>query len=140
MTTPHPWVAWATVDPVDVRPNPAYSHAVTVTAGSQLLFFSGQVPEDTDGNVAESFEDQARQAWHNVERTLIAGGFTLDDICKLTMFIRNRDFRPAVRVVRNEVMGDRRPALTVIVAEHLDERWLIEIEGIAAKAAKAANS
>jgi 2-iminobutanoate/2-iminopropanoate deaminase len=125
--------SWAAVDPIDVRPNSAYAHAVTVPAGSQLLFFSGQVPEDMDGNVAESFEDQA---WQNVERTLFAGGFTLDDICKLTMYLRHRDLRPAIRAVRNEVMGDRRPALTVIIAEHLDDRWLIEIEGVAARVAR----
>jgi 2-iminobutanoate/2-iminopropanoate deaminase len=125
--------AWQTVEPSDVRSNPAYSHAVSVTAGSQLLFFSGQVPEDIDGNVAEGFDEQARLAWRNVERTLAAAGFTLGDICKVTVFLRDRSYRSAFRAVRNEVLGERRPALTVIVAEHLDDRWLIEIEGVAAK-------
>ena len=32
-----------------------------------------------------------------------------------------------------EVLGDRRPALTVLVTDHWDEGWLIEIEVIAAR-------
>jgi hypothetical protein len=41
------------------------------------------------------------------------------------------------REVRPEVLGDRRPALTVLVTDHWDERWLIEIEAIAARPATA---
>lgn len=72
-------------------------------------------------------------AWRNVERTLAAAGCTLDDVAKVNMYIRDRVYRQANRTVRNEVLGDRRPALTVLVTDHWDEEWLIEIEVVAAR-------
>jgi 2-iminobutanoate/2-iminopropanoate deaminase len=110
-----------------------YSHAAVVPGGTELLFVSGQVPEDLDGTVPVDFADQARLAWRNLERCLAAGGFTLDQLVKISMYIRDRSYRIANREVRHEVLGDRRPALTVLVTDHWDERWLIEIEAIAAR-------
>ena len=117
-----------------VRP-PAggFVHATVVAAGSDLVFVSGQTPEDVDGSFPPDFEGQARMAWRNVERTLAAAGCTLDDVAKVNMYIRDRVYRETNRTVRNEVLGDRRPALTVLVTDHWDEEWLIEIEVIAAR-------
>lgn len=122
------------VDVPGVRP-PAggFVHATIVTAGSDLVFVSGQTPEDVDGSLSADFEGQARMAWRNVERTLAATGCTLDDVVKVNMYIRDRVYREPNRAVRNEVLGDRRPALTVLVTDHWDENWLIEIEVIAAR-------
>ena len=112
-----------------------YSHAAVVPAGSELLFIAGQVPEDLDGSVPDAFADQARIAWRNVERCLAAAGLSLDHLVKVSMYIRDRKYRIANREVRHEVLGDRRPVLTVLVTDHWDERWLIEIEAIAARSA-----
>ncbi|MEO8264914.1 MAG: RidA family protein [Ilumatobacteraceae bacterium] len=122
------------VDVPGVRvPAGNFVHATIVSAGADLLFVSGQTPEDVDGTVPDDFEAQARLAWRNVKRTLTAGGFTLDDVAKVNMYIRDRRYREDNRTVRNEVLGGRRPALTVLVTDHWDERWLIEIEVIAAR-------
>lgn len=124
------------VDVPGVRvPAGNFVHATFVPAGADLLLVSGQTPEDIDGTVPDEFAAQARLAWRNVERTLTAGGFTLDDVAKVNMYIRDRRYRDDNRTVRNEVLGDRRPALTVLVTDHWDERWLIEIEVIAARQA-----
>jgi enamine deaminase RidA (YjgF/YER057c/UK114 family) len=114
-----------------------YSHAAVVPAGIELLFVAGQVPQDLDGSVPDEFADQARLAWRNVERCLAAGGFTLDQLVKVSMYIRDRRYRVANREVRQAVLGDRRPVLTVLVTDHWDESWLIEIEAIAARPATA---
>ena len=113
-----------------------YSHAAVVPPGTELLFVSGQVPEDLDGSVPDDFADQARLAWLNVERCLAAGGFSLDHVVKVSMYIRARRYRVANREVSHEVLGDRRPVLTVLVTDHWDERWLIEIEAIAARSVR----
>jgi len=110
-----------------------YSHAAVVPADTELLFIAGQVPDDVDGSVPEDFGDQARLAWRNVQRCLSAAGFTLDNLVKVSMYIRDRKYRVANREVRHEVLGDRRPVLTVLVTDHWDEKWLIEIEAIAAR-------
>jgi 2-iminobutanoate/2-iminopropanoate deaminase len=110
-----------------------YGHVAVVPAGTELLFVAGQVPEDLDGSVPDGFADQARLAWRNVERCLAAAGFALDQLVKESMYIRDRRYRVANREVRHEVLGERRPALTVLVTDHWDDRWLIEIEAIAAR-------
>jgi len=122
------------VDVPGVRP-PAggFVHATVVSAGNDLVFVSGQTPEDLDGSVPADFEQQARLAWRNVERTLSAAGCTLDHVAKVNMYIRDRCYRELNRKVRNEVLGDRRPALTVLVTDHWDEACLIEIEVVAAR-------
>lgn len=81
----------------------------------------------------DGFADKARLAWRNVERCLAAAGFTLDHLVKVSMYIRDRRYRVANREVRHGALGDRRPALTVLVTDHWDEGWLIEIEAIAAR-------
>jgi 2-iminobutanoate/2-iminopropanoate deaminase len=114
-------------------PAGGFVHATVVRAGSDLVFVSGQTPQDVDGSVPADFEGQARIAWRNVERTLGAAGCTLDDVAKVNMYIRGRQYREVNRAVRNEVLGARRPALTVLVTDHWDEEWLIEIEVVAAR-------
>jgi len=54
------------------------------------------------------------------------------DIVKVTTYLSSRDLAAASSQVRNEVLGDHRPALTVVVAEIFDPRWLLEIEVVAA--------
>ena len=128
--------SFESIDVAGVRaPAGGFVHATVVPAGADLVFVSGQTPEDLDGSVSPDFEAQARTAWRNVERTLASAGCTLDDVAKVNMYIRDRRYREQNRAVRNEVLGDRRPALTVLVTDHWDEPWLIEIEVIAAKRA-----
>lgn len=99
---------------------------------SRILYVSGQIPVEGDGAVPEGFEAQARLAWKNIERQLLAAGMGLENIVKHTTFLASRDFRDANRKVRQEVLGDLSPALTVVIAEIFDEAWLLEIEAVAA--------
>jgi len=85
--------------------------------------------------VAEDFLDLGHRTLRNVERTLGAAGYTLDHLVKVSMYIRDRRYRAANREVRHAVLGDRRPALTVLVVDHWDDAWLIEIEAVAARQA-----
>jgi 2-iminobutanoate/2-iminopropanoate deaminase len=110
-----------------------YAHATVVPAGTELVFVSGQIPVAPDGSVPADFEGQARQAWRNVEGVLRAAGCTFDDVAKITMFICDRVYRDVNRAVRHEFLGDRTPALTVLVTDQWDDAWLIEIEAIAAR-------
>ena len=55
------------------------------------------------------------------------------DIVQVTTYLGSRAAAPANTQVRNEVLGDHRPALTVIIAgEIFDPSWLLEIEVVAA--------
>ncbi|HEU4533594.1 MAG TPA: RidA family protein [Polyangiaceae bacterium] len=110
----------------------SYAQAFEVSGFSRLLFVSGQVPEGDEGEVPEDFRAQCRLAWANVERRLVAAGMTLDNLVKVTTFLSDRRYRKENYEVRSEVLGPRSPALTVIITGIYDERWLLEIEAVAA--------
>ena len=110
----------------------SYALAHEISNFSRVLFISGQVPEDKDGNVPEDFKSQCRLAWANVEAQLEAAGMTLDHLVKVTTFLSDRKYRRENYEVRTEVLGERLPALTIIIAGIYEEKWLLEIEAIAA--------
>lgn len=115
-------------------PQPAggYSQAVDVAGATRLVFISGQIPETAQGDTPAGFEAQARLAWANVIAQLEAAGMTLDNLVKHTTYLSDRKYREANSSIRREILGDRAPALTVIIADIFDEAWLLEIEAVAA--------
>lgn len=108
-----------------------YSQGVEVSTPGRLLHISGQIPEDRQGNVPDSFEGQCRQVWRNVKLTLESAGMTTHDLVKVTTFLSSRDHREANSAVRQEALNGATPALTVIIAGIYDEAWLLEIEAVA---------
>jgi 2-iminobutanoate/2-iminopropanoate deaminase len=70
--------------------------------------------------------------WKNLEAQLHAADMTLDDLVKVTAFLADRRYAKENREIRQEILGDRSPALTVIITGIFDEAWLVEIEAIAA--------
>lgn len=108
-----------------------YSQAVEVTDAKRTLYVSGQIPISSDGTVPDDFRDQARQTWANIEAQLRAANMGLDNIVKHTTFLADRAYRAENSLVRKEVLGEREPALTVIVCDIFDENWYLEIEAIA---------
>ena len=110
----------------------AYAAACEVSGAPRLLFVSGQVPVRPDESVPEDFASQCRVVWANLERQLRDAGMSLDNIVKVTTFLSDRRYRAENSVVRREVLKERTPALTIIIADIYDEAWLLEIEVIAA--------
>ncbi|MBX3573071.1 MAG: RidA family protein [Mesorhizobium sp.] len=114
------------------QPVGGYAQAMEVTGASRILFVSGQIPAATDGSVPESFEDQARLCWANVIAQLRFAGMTLDNLVKVTIFLSDRKYIADYRKVRIEVLEGRQVGLTTIITGIFDERWLLEIEAVAA--------
>ncbi|ANW06018.1 RidA family protein [Bradyrhizobium icense] len=113
-------------------PTTGYSQALEVSGHTRLLFVSGQIPLGIDGNVPEGFEAQCRLAWRNVEAQLKAAGMTLDNLVMHRTYLADRRYALLNRAVRNEVLGGRETALTVVIAGIFDEAWLLEVEAVAA--------
>jgi enamine deaminase RidA (YjgF/YER057c/UK114 family) len=110
-----------------------YSQAVRLREVTEWLIVSGQVPEDVDGVVPSDFGDQCRRAWSNVIAQLEAADMTVADIVKVTTFLASRAFAAENRAVRTAILGVHRPALTVVLTAIFDERWMLEIEVVAAR-------
>lgn len=107
-----------------------YSHGVSVQPGCRTLFVSGQIPERPDGSVPENFAAQCRAVWANILAVLQADGMTVADLVKVNTFLTSADQVDENGAIRREVLGDHRPALTVMIAQTLESQWLLEIDAI----------
>ena len=114
------------------QPVGGYAQSMEVTGASRLLFISGQIPADTEGNVPDDFESQARLCWKNVIAQLNAADMTLDNLVQVRIFLSDRKYTADYRKVRIEVLEGRQVGLTTIITGIFDEKWLLEIEAVAA--------
>jgi reactive intermediate/imine deaminase len=114
-------------------PAPISHYANGVRAGD-TLYVSGQVALDGEGRLVGPGDvvAQTRQVLDNVQRVLAAGGATLKDVVKVTVFLANVDDRPRVNEVRQAYFGDHRPASTLVEVSRLAlPGLLVEIEAVA---------
>jgi len=109
-----------------------YAQAHEVSPGARLLFVSGQVPDDETGQTPADIHAQCRLVYANIERQLMAADMTLSNLVKLTVFLSDRQYRGAHAEVRKAVLGALSPAMTIIITGIYDEKWLLEIEAVAA--------
>lgn len=109
-----------------------YSLGLEVPAGSRFLFISGQIPETLDGEVPPAFEDQCNLVWDHILAILRSADMSVANLVKVTTFLVDREDAAVNSRVRRERLGSHSPALTVMVAQTLDPRWLLEIEALAA--------
>ena len=57
---------------------------------------------------------------------------TLDNLVQVRIFLSDRKYTAGYRKVRNEVLAGRQIGLTTIITGIFDEKWLLEIEAVAA--------
>ena len=123
------------VNPPDVHaPRGLYSHTVTVPAGTDLIFLSGQVGVRPDGTTPSSIAEQADQVFANIVAHLKFHGLEPSSIIKLTTFMVAGQDGDAVRAARIKHLGPHRPASTaVFIAELVEPEWYVEVEAIAGR-------
>lgn len=96
-----------------------------------LVFVSGQIPTDANGDLPEGIRAQARQSILNVKAVLEAAGSDLQHVVKTTVFLRNMDDFAAVNEVYAEYFnGEVRPARSCVQAAKLPKDMPLEIEAI----------
>lgn len=115
---------------------PAGFVQVSVASGSRMVFVSGQVATDEEGNLVGEGDPvaQARQVFANLKRALEAAGATLDDIAKLTWYVigDQSEMRPVLAEARRSVLGDREFASTLLgVSALASPEYLFEAEAVA---------
>ncbi len=72
---------------------------------------------------------QADQAMRNVAVLLDEAGAKADDVCKVTVYLTDREFRDEVEVVIAKHLGDVRPCYSLVVIDGLAMPWmLVEID------------
>ena len=111
----------------------AYSHVVMGTG--RFVAISGQLALDEDGKLVGQSDPvaQAHQVFENLRRCLAAAGATFDDVVKLTFFVTDMAYMPAIRAARAaHIPDDRLPAASAVqVAALVRPEFLMEIEAYA---------
>ncbi|MFS2218467.1 RidA family protein [Telluria sp. Tellsp104] len=99
-----------------------------------LLFISGQAGAGDDGRIVDGgFIAQGEQAFANLQRALEAGGSSLRDVIKVTIFVTDMGYFQDVVALRRQFFSAPYPADTIAEIKALyDPRAMIEIEAIAA--------
>lgn len=104
----------------------AYSRAVV---DGDWIFVSGTTGFDyATMTISPRVEDQARQCLENIQHALRQAGSSLADVVRVHYLLPNREDFEACWPVLREYFGAVRPAATMLSAQLLDPRMLIEIE------------
>jgi 2-iminobutanoate/2-iminopropanoate deaminase len=106
-----------------------YSQAVK---SGNLIFVSGQVPVNpATGKIADDITAQTRQALDNLKAVLAAGGATLANVMKTTVFLKNLDDFAVMNDIYREYFPKDPPARSTIEVSRIPRGSSIEIEAIA---------
>ena len=116
------------------QPSGHFSHATVVAAEGKLVFISGMTARRADGTIAGvgDIEAQTRQVLENIKAAVEAAGGTMDDICRVDVYVRNMEHFDQIHKVRREYFKPPLPASTMVeITKMTSPDYLIEINAIA---------
>jgi 2-iminobutanoate/2-iminopropanoate deaminase len=116
------------------QPNGHFSQATSIEAQGRLVFLSGMTSRRADGTIAGigNVEEQTRQVCENLKAAVEEAGGTLDDICRVDVYVRNMEHFDTIHKVRREYFTGIAPASTMVeVCKMTSPDYLIEINAIA---------
>ena len=114
--------------PPGMAPNPNLSPGIRV---GNMLYVSGHVGVDANGNAAEGCEAQSRQVMTNIRGVVEAAGGRMEDVAKITCFLTNMEDYAAYAKVRLETWPANPPASsTVGVSTLVRPELVVEVEAI----------
>lgn len=101
--------------------------------GGNLIFTSGQLPIDpkTGALVQDDIKLATRQSIENVKAILEEAGASLNDVVKVTIFIKDMNDFALVNEVYGEYFSEHKPARSCVEVARLPKDGKIEIEAIA---------
>lgn len=110
----------------------AYSQGVDMNG---MLFVSGQIPfvPETMELVSEDVQEQTRQALKNLMAVIEEAGYSLEDVVKTTIFIKDMNEFGLINEVYGEVFKDDKPARACVEVARLPKDVKVEIDAIACK-------
>lgn len=121
------------INPPSLAKPTGYSYAIKKSGTP--VFISGQVALDGDGKLVGEGDAaaQTEQVFKNLQAVVEGCGGTLDDVVKLTIFVTDPSYRPAVAAARLKWFKEGEwPASTYLVVSALAlPTMLVEVEAVA---------
>jgi 2-iminobutanoate/2-iminopropanoate deaminase len=93
-----------------------FSQAWKVDGPHSVIYLAGQTGVDDDGEFIsqDDFEGEVRLMFDNMRRVLEEGGATLDNVIRLTVFIKDMSKIEEFTRLKVEIFGDHAPAQSAI--------------------------
>lgn len=116
------------------RPSGHFSHATVTEAAGRLVFISGMLAKDVEGKIVGVGDPavQTQQVCENLKAAVEAAGGTLEDICRVDVYVRNMEHFDQIHAVRREYFSEPLPASTMVeVTKMTTPDALVEISAIA---------
>jgi len=113
----------------------SYSQGVSVSSPRKIIFVAGQVSLDREGKLVgkDDVVVQTEQAFKNVRAVLKEGDCDLEDVVKLTVYVKRQEDFFKVTEVRKRILGKNFPASTLVQVTSLAyPDLLVEVEATAA--------
>ncbi len=118
----------------DKAPKPIgpYSQAIRV---GKFLFVSGQIAIDPETGelVGGGIKEQAKRVIENIKAILEAAGYTLDDVVKVTVYLKDIKHYKDFNEIYAQYFKHNPPARVVVEVSRLPKDALLEMEVIAYK-------
>jgi len=115
-------------------PSAHFSQAIAIEAKGKLVFVSGMTARKPDGTISGigDIEEQTRQVCENIKHALEAAGASMDDVCRIDVFLRNIGDRERFNKVRQQYWPADPPASTLVeVSKFVSPEYLVEVTAIA---------
>jgi len=109
-----------------------YVHAMEVREPKRLLYVAGTMGLDQDGVAGKSLSEQLDLIWRNIRAILASADMTVDNIVRLTSYLRDPAYAEENAKARVKALNSRVIPTIGIVAQTLSSDWLVEIEVVAA--------
>jgi reactive intermediate/imine deaminase len=110
------------------------SHYCDAVAANGLLFVSGIIPVDENGQLSggDDIRAQALAVFERLREVLSVERCTYADIVKITVFLTRIDDRGQINEVRKSFFGDSRPASTLVeISGLVIPGAMLEVEAVA---------
>ncbi len=106
-----------------------------ISARGEISFVSGQLPIDpaTGEFPAQDIAEQTRYSLKNIQAILKAGGYSMDDVLKTTVFLSDIKNFEAMNKVYSEFFHEPYPARAAFQVAALPKGALVEIEAVACR-------
>lgn len=107
-------------------------HGLEVRGAARFLFVSGTMGLDANGAPGADLSTQLDLVWSNIRRILQSADMTVENIVRVTSYLRDVAYARENAEARVEALGGRAVPTTAIVVQTLVSDWLVEIEVVAA--------
>ncbi len=116
----------------EFAPQPIGPYSQAIRASGDFIFISEMIPLKPDGTMAGSnITTQTIQVIENIKAIIGSAGGTLDNIVKITLFIKDLNDFAKINEIYNGYFSESKPARTAVEVSRIPKDALIGMDAIA---------